>query len=355
MGQILTAMILTTLLWTCEKNPTGNNGTLKPPQYDGAFIVNEGAWGASNGSLSFYEFGSGAIQNAIFKNANPDYDEPLGDVVQSVAVIDTFAWVVVNQSHKIELIGLRSWKHVTTINLPGGSSPRQIVDGGNGKAYVTLSGQHAVGVIDIEQRTLRDETIAVGRYPYEMLVINNRGFVVNSGWGNDSTVSVLDLENDRVSTTINVRHNPTALALDESGLIHVLCTGRYAFGNQTATDGAIYTINPANARKTDSLLIAGHPTHITIGNKQTGYFIHNNQRIVSYATDELTILNDSLATEPDYPYGLEADIANDRIFVLDALDLSQKGFLYIYNPQGVLQETHRVGIAPGSVTFVTLP
>ena len=92
---IAPALICISLFTSCEKEDS-------TVYYNsGVYISNEGGWGNSDGSLSFYEYSSDKVYNNIFQKKN---NRPLGDVVQSVAISSASeAFIVVNSSNKIEI------------------------------------------------------------------------------------------------------------------------------------------------------------------------------------------------------------------------------------------------------------
>ncbi len=333
------------LLISCETNP------LVPPvktntKLKGAFIVNEGNFMQANGSLSFYGFNDHSVQNHIFKSVN---QRDLGDVVNSMTIVDTLGFIVVNNSNKIEVISTNTWKSIRTIDMPAGSSPRHAAYS-DGKLYVTNLFGNSVSVIDAETFQI-ESSITVGANPEEIFITNGKAFVANSGFGSGHTVSVIDLSAKQVTGTITVGDNPNAFIQDTEGDLHVLCTGRWpAWGDTTdqGTNGGIYMIDPAALTVTDSLPVQGHPSELTYDGAETGYFL-NGGVLNSYSTKINKALSNALVT--GWFYSVEVDPVSQQIFCLDAKDYAQEGSLRIFSTAGDSLETHTVGIIPGGVTF----
>ena len=103
---VLPVAIFTVFL-SCEKSDTKT----KPDGYSqGVYIVNEGSFQASNGSISYFDPSRNLIVNGIFEAAN---NRPLGDVVQSMSVAnDTTGYIVVNGSGKVEIVRLKDFKTI---------------------------------------------------------------------------------------------------------------------------------------------------------------------------------------------------------------------------------------------------
>ena len=73
----------------------------------GIFVVNEGNFGAADGSISFID-SEGIVQNDVFSENNALL--PLGDVVQSMYLRDTLAFILVNNSNKVEVVDVDEMK-----------------------------------------------------------------------------------------------------------------------------------------------------------------------------------------------------------------------------------------------------
>ncbi len=345
---ILPIILLAFLLAGCQKDPNSVKDK-KEVKSVGAFIINEGNFMKANGSLSFYSFKDSTVQNNIFQTVNK---RPLGDVPNSMTVWDTLGFIVVNNSNKIEVIGLHSWKSVKTIEMAGAPSPRNLAVVNDSKAYVTNLMANNVAVIDLKTLSLTNTTIAVGANPEEILVYDKKAYVANSGFGSGNTVSVIDVNTDKVVNTIKVGDNPTGLMLDDDEEINVLCTGRWpAWGDttDTGTNGGIFVIDADKGKVVDSIKVTGHPSEITYAGNDLGFFLLNGS-VVSFSTGSNKILNNTFIQ--GFFYSVEADPVSQQLFVLDAKDYQSNGDLLVYDLNGQLLKQAMVGIIPGAVTFV---
>ena len=73
-----------------------------------AIILNEGNFGAGNGSISYYYEESQRIANDTVKSANNDSE--IGSLVQSIFLYDTVGYIVCNASDKVEFIHNETFK-----------------------------------------------------------------------------------------------------------------------------------------------------------------------------------------------------------------------------------------------------
>jgi YVTN family beta-propeller protein len=104
---------------------------------------------------------------------------------------------------------------VTTVTLPGGSSPVFMVAPDASRAYVANSGTHSVGVIDLGLDVETSE-IGVGLTPVALAVTPDRTrlYVANKGSG---TVSVISTADFSTLATIPVGAAPVWLAVKDDG------------------------------------------------------------------------------------------------------------------------------------------
>jgi YVTN family beta-propeller protein len=312
----------------------------------GVFILNEGNFGASNGTLSFYDPQQKTVQNNIFQNIN---SRDLGDVVQSMTIIDSLGYIVVNNSATIEIISLQTWLSKGTINLSG-ASPRILAPVSGSKAYVSNLYSGNVLIIDPGMGSVSG-TITVGTNPDAIVIAEGKAYVANHGYGWDNTISVIDTETDQVINTIFVADNPAGMDRDEFGNIHVYCSGNYVDFNDPNddTDGGIYIINPISDTVIDSVIITGHPAGGYTNHNGKGYYMLNGV-IYAYPVGNVGVAHNSLIS--GFFYDFNVNKQDGRIFALDAKDYTQAGDLKIYDSFGTLQETHTVGIIPAEVVFI---
>ena len=349
--KILFSTIIVAIIMNCEKDPTAVDQETKI-KLNGAFILNEGGFGHNNGSLSFYSAEDNQVQNGIFNQIN---GRNLGDVVQSMTIIDTLGFIVVNNSNKIEVISINSWKSVRTIDMPAGSSPRYLADGGNGKAYVTNLYTNNVSVIDLSTYEI-ETSINVGANPEGITILDDKAYVAISGFGYGNTISVIDLLSNQVAYTIRVGDNPGSIKIDENEILHILCTGRWGDWNNPddpGTNGGVYSLDPSSALVTDSLIFTGHPSKLCLDGDEKGFFI-NGLNVVCFSTNSYEIVSDTLITKNynDGLYGLDIDPVTAQLFVMEAKDYTQNGSLSIYDLEGTLLYSYNVGIIPSKAVFV---
>jgi len=348
---ILSLFVGTLILTSCERDnpdPESEAGFLH-----GAYITNEGAFGNSNGSVSYFDTDSLYMVNHVFESVN---GRPLGDVVQSVAIAGNKAFIVVNNSQKVEVVDLKTFESVGVIE--GLEYPRYFLPVSDKKGYLT-DGNFVgrVYVVDIEMIKITD-TIPCGSGPEKMILYQNKLLVANSGgWGNDSTLTVIDTGNDQVMASWWVGMNPVDMVLDKEQQLWVLCKGKvvwnmdYTIGEETTS--TLTSVNPATGGVTKTIHIG------TVGD----YFWPQRMAInkalnkICYLESEGIILKDIGNSSAGQPlitknfYGFGIDPVTDLIYGLSAPSFTTSGWMFRYLPDGTVKDSLEVGIGPSQIVF----
>ena len=350
-NSIIVACLTVLFFSSCDDTPESTPTTV-PNNLKGVFICNEGAFGQGNGSISFLNSDSGTFNLDLYQAAN---NLPLGDVVQSIALYDNRAFIAVNNSQKMEVVSLQNFKRIATIN--GLSSPRFFVGNGS-KGYISDWISDKVYVLNLNSYQIID-TIPTGSGPEEMAIVNNKLFVCNSGgFGDDSSMTVIDINSNTVIATFNTPVNPSSIKQDINGKLWVLCRGSLGSDFIPTPDdaaGALIQINPNTNSIEQQFTFAynNHPIKLQINKtKDELYFLAGEygyageiKKMSIYATTQspTTIVSSSF-------YGLGINPKNDMIYA-GRVDFSARTYVLRYNADGTLIDSVLAGIAPNGFAF----
>jgi YVTN family beta-propeller protein len=194
-----------------------NDESPKGEYSSGVFIVNEGNFGSADGSISFYDPASGSTKHDIFGLVNNNL--ALGDVVQSMTIDGDLAYIVVNNSNKVEVVNANTF--VSEYRLNEVKLPRYfVVHAGKGylTEWVSFSEQGRVAVVDLNSRTIA--TRITTDFGAENLVVQNNKLYVSNSFTN--TVSVIDLAANAVIKTIEVGSSPGRFVVDKNNRLWVV-------------------------------------------------------------------------------------------------------------------------------------
>lgn len=325
----------------------GNNdipGSFKP----GVFIINEGNFGWGNGSVSFFDFTESKVYNHLFQKAN---DRVLGDVPQSMFIMDSLGFIVVNNSGKIEVVNMENFRSVNTIT--GLTSPRYFLPVSKSIAYISDLYSGSVTEVNLNDYNIT-KIIKTEMSTEQMIKIDNEIFVAN--WSGGNKILVIDIVEGKPVDTIDVIMEPNSMVMDKNHKLWVLCSGGYL--NEEIP--AILRINPGTREKERIFrfsVLESSPSHLCInGSGDTLYYLSNaslpaRQGIFQMPVSDTEIPSEPLVQTEKLFYSIGVDPGSGIIYASDAVDYQQKGKIFRYLPEGALKDSFDVDIIPGSFVF----
>lgn len=333
--------------------------TVELPGQDGFYVVNEGAWGNVNASLSYFDKEKNTVINDIFV-ANTGVD--LGDQAQSMTIIDDMGYIVVQNSGYIQVLSLTDYTLAKTIDA-GISSPRYIQKVNATKAFVSDWGDGfnaQIKVIDLETNTVVD-SVATGAGSNAIITSNNKVYVANNGgWGNDKNVLVIDPDTYEILKTIEVGDNPSELILDANNNIWVTGKGAtvynedWSVNEELSTPGYLAKISEdALDFKIDASNLGIGPKSLTINKDGNKLIFQYNGSVSSLSTDidETQSLDNVSSLITESFYGLGYDPSTNEIIGCSAPDFSSNGQIKRYTIDGTFISQYETGIGPNGIAY----
>lgn len=335
----------------CKTSPTGSSGDT-PQAASGVYVVNEGNFTRGNSSLTLYLPDSNKAYQDVFFVAN---GRNLGDTGNDIVLYAGKGYIVVSGSQKIEVITLTDHKSVGTLVLPGQRTPYKLAILNDAKAYVTNLSDTSVTVFNPSTLQIVNDRIRVGKNPEGVVGANGKVYVCNSGFGYDSTVTVLNVTTGGLIKTVAIGDSPSEVGVGPNNEVIVKCDGRSDYGNPANdTPGSIAIISSDNdvviAKAILPLATYGHPGSMTISNKGYGYF-QAKTGIIKF-TFAGSILNvEGTPFAPVFAYRLAFDNATERLYATDPKDFVQRGDVIILDSKGKELSRFLAGIIPGAIAF----
>ncbi len=335
------------LLFSCTKDEIGPQciscvEESTPTESADLLIINEGNFGFGNASITRYKPSNQLVSQNVFFQAN---NVPLGDVGQSITQINNNAYLVVNNSSKIEVVELGSFNSVATIT--GFNSPRFLLPINNTKAYVTDLFSNSIQIVDLANNVISG-SIALSGWTEELILHNDSVYVCDMT--NDNLL-IINPAIDVLIDSVKLGVQPNSMVKDQNNRLWILCDGGYLnlynpqlikYNPQTRTIEATYVFPNLIESPTDLKINAA-------GDQL--YFINS-------AVYRMGINAATLPATPFIPsnsnvfYGLGIDPVTEDVYVSDALDFVQNGVIFRYSSSGSLIHQFNSGIIPGDFIFV---
>ncbi|HRX96871.1 MAG TPA: hypothetical protein P5514_07990 [Bacteroidales bacterium] len=316
---------------------------------EGIFIVNEGLFPSGSGSVTWFKMDGSDRTPKLFEKSNNLL--PLGNLAQSMTIINNDGFIVVNNANIIRAVSLKTFQQKGAIE--GINLPRFIVNTGDGNAWVS-SWDNKVFVFDPEALTVQGE-VSTGTGPEKMMKVGEALWVLNQGgYSIDSTITIIDINARQVSQTVMVYPKPTGIQVDENGNVWVMCSGHGWNGWPASGDsrGHLVCIDPSDY----SILVDlefpetdQHPEKLEInaGGDELFYIYPGGIYKQSIASANLELAK--IMNHANGFYSLDFDSKNDVIYATDAGDFQQDGWVYRFQTTGTLIDSLQAGVGPTDV------
>ena len=337
---LLLLALLTTMLFSC--NP---DEPITPNAYNigsGVFVLNEGNYQFSNGSLSFYDIEADTVSNNLFYKVN---NAPLGDVPESMALVDEKLYIVVNNSNYIYKVDANTIVCDTTKPYKLGDfySPREMHFVSPDKAYVTDLVGKGIWIINPKDMS-HCGFIETGKTTEQMVQVDNELYVSN--WtryyidpqgSHDSytTVQVVDLNHDVKVAEIEVGKEPNTMVVDKNGHVWVLCEGRswdYGHGEKPS----LWEIDPQQKTAEKRLEFNGSASVLRANPAGDQFYLICNNEVRRFDIDTHALSETFIiSAEPEGLFhNMAVDPKSGDLYVADAKDYMMNGTVFRYSSDG---------------------
>lgn len=350
---IAAALLTTGFFSSCERQPVDYpESELKVSR--GVFILNEGQFLSANASISWFDPRSDSLMNHVFYHAN---QAPLGDVAHSMTVWGDEVFTVVNNSGKIYRTKLADMEYSGKIT--GLTSPRYIcpVDTDMGsKAYISDLYSGRILVVDPDDGNTLDSIDIRGpanrSSTEQMLLIGDKLYA--ACWSYGQHIMVIDTRTDRIIDSIEVGKQPVSMVTDGTGKLWVLSDGGYEGSPGGQEKASLSCIDPqtnlAVKKKTwDDIRVSPSDLCVNTGGDSL-YILAGDVYKVSLEMEGFS--KPFVIGQDRQFYSLGVDPVDGTVYIGDAVDYQQDGWVYRYSPRGMTIDSFQVGVNPGHFCFL---
>lgn len=337
----------------------------------GMYLLNEANMGSNKSSIDYVDFRNAYYVRNIYAERNPEVVKELGDVGNDIQIYGNKLYAVINCSHKVEVMDVRTCKRIGQVDIPN----CRYIRFAKGKAYVSAYvGPVAIdpnaqlgAVYEVDTASLAvTRKVTVGYQPDELEVLGEYLYVANSGGYRapdyDSTVSVVEIYGMKQIQKIPVGINLHRIRKDRYGKLWVTSRGDY-----NTIPSRLYVLDrkDKNSKEMvvkDTLDFPCSEMYIQ-GDSLYFYSVEWNKQterntvtygIIDVRTGQLVtdhFITDGTEQDIVIPYGICVHPTTGDIYVTDAKNYVSSGVLHCYDRHGKKKWSVRTGDIPAHMAF----
>lgn len=311
---------------------------------NGLLITNEGNFGSPNADVTFITKDLSLMQNEIYKAKNNK--ENLGDVLQTMVLNGDKAYLLLNNSNKIQIVDRVTFKKAGEITAQL-NTPRYMAIA-NGNLYVSndkYNGAKFVNVYKLSDNSFVKKIDFASTSTVERVVeAGGNIFVQNASYGFGNTITKINTTNNAIEgTPIPVPNGDITKTITYNSNVYVIAQG--------TADSYIYQINPAGSIvKTTTLTGIANATNLQIDGGR--FYFTSSNKVYSMDMNATAAPTNPIITAVDGGanftlYGFS--VIDGRIFTSDVKGFTQPSEITVYTTGGTVISKFTAGMGATSV------
>lgn len=333
-SKLLSALFAATLLFTtsCRTDDPIDEPQPKGAYENGIFLSNEGNFGSPTATVSFIS-NDLSVENKIYSANNGG--AVLGDVLQNIAVNGDNAYLILNNSNKIEIVNRYTFKKVATVSDQV-SQPRYIAFSGNNFYVTNSSGSSKFVNVYNSTTNAFVKKIDLTSSGERIVEASGKIFVQNASFGSGNKITIINPTSNTVEKEVTVPNGNIKKTISTGGNVYTIAS--------TSTDSYIYKLSPTGAISSTTTL-----TGIANGNNLeidgTKFFFSSGAKVYSMDLSSTVIPTTPVLTLTDNSwsalYGFS--VIDGKIYISNANGFTADSTVEIYSTAGTLLKTVTAG------------
>lgn len=333
-SKLLSALFAATLLFTtsCRTDDPIDEPQPKGAYENGIFLSNEGNFGSPTATVSFIS-NDLSIENKIYSANNGG--AALGDVLQNIGVNGDNAYLILNNSNKIEIVNRYTFKKVATVSDQV-SQPRYIAFTGNNFYVTNSSGSSKFVNVYNSTTNAFVKKIDLTSSGERIVEASGKIFVQNASFGSGNKITIINPTSNTVEKEVTVPNGNIKKTISTGGNVYTIAS--------TSTDSYIYKLSPTGVISSTITL-----TGIANGNNLeidgTKFFFSSGAKVYSMDLSSTVIPTTPVLTLTDNSwsalYGFS--VIDGKIYISNANGFTADSTIEIYSTAGTLLKTVTAG------------
>ncbi len=336
-------LLLCGLLMSCS-NDNNSVPEIEQNTLSRILVLSEGNFTKGNSDLCAINVESGQVSEDVFSAINK---RPLGDVGQSLAIINNKIYAVLNNSAKIEVFDADTYKQEATIlDTEKQISPRYIAKLSDKQALVTNMNNKMI-LINLESNTI-EKYIPTEGATEQLVVVGSKVFIASG-----ASILVADVNNLEALRKIEASAcGSSKLVVDKSNKVWVI-DPKGLLCIDPISENVIKTIPLGD------ISITSYAVRLETDATRSKLYFNGSKNNTDYIFE---VAIDATAMPTAGLFELKKEEVNTLynigissegfVYICDALDYSQRGLLHKFNTKGELINSYRVGVIPQYILFV---
>lgn len=340
-------ILFSVIFLTCNEDNSPIND-IPSKTSKGLIILNEGLYGQNNSTITYYDFQNDIVYQDYYSLKNDG--KKLGDTGNDIKEINKKILITVDYSNKLELIDKETFRSLGIVDMGKAGSPREIAIVDSNTAFVSNALIDKVSRVDLINKKIVSQ-IDVASKPEGIEYFENFIYVANSGFGTGNTISIIDINTNKVVKILKVGDNPRFILKDPNRL-YVICSGKYDITGK----GGIYFIDPLSKTITDSIIINENPQKSCLFGKNKILSINNAGvlliDLIDKKIEKLAIDGKKINPSTGIVYSITYDEKRELIYCGNPKTYTQNGEIVFLNNN--FQEIKRIpcGLNPGVIKII---
>ncbi|WP_373709166.1 YncE family protein [Kaistella sp.] len=333
-SKLLSALFAATLLFTtsCRTDDPIDDPQPKGAYENGIFLSNEGNFGSPTATVSFIS-NDLSIENKIYSANNGG--AVLGDVLQNIGVNGDNAYLILNNSNKIEIVNRYTFKKIATVSDQV-SQPRYIAFAGNNYYVTNSSGSSKfVNVYNSTTNTFVKK-IDLTSSGERIVEASGKIFVQNASFGSGNKITIINPTSNTVEKEVTVPNGNIKKTISTGGNVYTIAS--------TSTDSYIYKLSPTGAISS-TITLTGIANGSNLEIDGTKFFFSSGAKVYSMDLSSTVIPTTPVLTLTDNSwsalYGFS--VIDGKIYISNANGFTADSTVEIYSTAGTLLKTVTAG------------
>lgn len=335
-SKLLSAALAATLLFTISCRT--DEDPIVEPQPKGAyengiFMSNEGNFNTPNATVSFISNNLATVENNVFSANNGG--AALGDVLQSVGLNGDNAYLILNNSNKIEVVNRYTFKKVATVSDQV-SQPRYIAFANNNYYVTNSSGSSKFVNVYSSATNAFVKKIPLTSGGERIVEASGRIVVQNASFGSGKKLTFINPTSNIVEAEILLPNGNIEKTISHGGNVYTIAS--------TSTDSYIYKLS-STGTITSTVTLTGISKGKNLEIDGSKFYFTSGSKVYAMDMSSTTVPTTPIITLTDtswsafYGFG----VIDGKIYISNANGFTADSTVEIYSTTGSLLKTVSAG------------